>query len=63
MRRLALLLFAVSLPAAAVLGTLVRQSSTVVGGQFYTVCTYNVAGSLINQMIPGPAVCPPSINM
>ena len=50
-------------PAAAAMGFLVSQSTTAVGGKTYTVCTYNVGGSMVNQMLPGFAVCPPSINM
>lgn len=63
MKRLAVLLFAVATPALAVMGILVSSSSQMVGGQYYTVCNYNVGGTIVSRMIPGPAVCPPSINM
>jgi hypothetical protein len=63
MKRLAILAAFVAAPAVAAMGFLVGQSTTMVGGQMYTVCSYNVGGSIVNRMIPGPSVCPPSINM
>jgi hypothetical protein len=63
MKRLALLAILASAPTLAAMGFLVSQSTTAVGGKTYTVCTYNVGGSMVNQMLPGFAVCPPSINM
>jgi hypothetical protein len=63
MRRAILIAALLAAPAYAMMGVLVGQSTTTVGGQMYTVCTYNVGGQTINQMIRGPAVCPPSINL
>jgi len=63
MKRLAVLLFLVATPALAVMGMLVSQSTQSIGGQLYTVCNYNVGGTIVSRMIAGPAVCPPSINM
>ena len=64
MQRAALLLFFVMMPALAAMGVLVSSSTRVIAGKTYWVCTYNVAGNMIEKMIPltnGP--CPPTINV
>lgn len=64
MKRLAVLLLLVALPAFAALGILVSSSTRQVGGQMYWSCIYDVMGSRVEQLIPlssGP--CPPTINM
>lgn len=61
MAAIALLLYAST--AVAMIGTLVGQSTRYIGGQMYTVCSYNVGGQVVSRLIPGPAVCPVSIDM
>lgn len=63
MKLLVTLALAASAPAWAAMGVLVGQSSQIVGGEYYTVCTYDVAGTRIDRLLKGAQMCPLSIQM